>query len=599
MKRLITTLLLAACGMQSASSAAAEAAPVDTAQNVRLQWAVKIPLRDGVKLNATVYLPRESQAPAPCIFTLTPYISDTYHSRGLYFAAHGYPFATVDARGRGNSEGTFRPNIQEAKDGYDVVEWFARQSYCNGKVAMWGGSYAGYNQWATAKEFPPHLGTIVPAAAGYMGYDVPMRNNIFIPFFLQWLTYTGGKSAQFQIFGDSDFWAQINREWYVSGRPFRELDAMFGNPSATLQEWLDHPEPDAYWDEYNPTADHYAALKIPVLTITGAYDGEQPGALEHYRRHLRSAPSARESHYLIIGPWDHGGTRTPRAEAGGVKFGPASLLDLGKLHLDWYAWTLGSGAKPEFLKKPVAYYVTGAERWKYADSLEAATSRTQPLILGSATSASDVLPAGQLKEGPGTGKAGSYYFDPRDVTGPEIDVLTKRDPESLTDQSLLLALRGKSLIYHSTPFEQDTEISGFFQLSAWIAIDTPDTDFYVSVHEIAPDGSSIQLATDALRARYREGLRSPKLISTREPLLYDFNRFTFVSRVLKRGSRLRLVIAPMGTLTALSFSERNFNGGGVVAAESVRDARPVTVRLYSGRSRPSTLFVPLGRPADQ
>ncbi len=155
--------------------------PPDPAQ-VKFQWGVKIPLRDGVKLNATVYTPREQKAPAPCVFTLTPYISQSYHDRGIYFASHGYPFLTVDVRGRGNSEGQFRPLLQEAPDGHDVVEWLAQQPYCNGKVTMWGGSYAGYDQWVTAKEFPPHLATIVPVASPYAGIDFPMRGNIASPY---------------------------------------------------------------------------------------------------------------------------------------------------------------------------------------------------------------------------------------------------------------------------------------------------------------------------------------------------------------------------------------------------------------------------------
>src|ERR1700741_2910477 len=144
--------------------------PPDPAQ-VKFQWGVKIPLRDGVKLNATVYTPRQQKEPAPCVFTLTPYISQSYHDRGVYFAAHGYPFLTVDVRGRGNSEGVFKANGNEARDGYDIVEWLARQPYCNGKVAMWGGSYAGYVQWAAATQLPPHLATIVPVASPFRGVD--------------------------------------------------------------------------------------------------------------------------------------------------------------------------------------------------------------------------------------------------------------------------------------------------------------------------------------------------------------------------------------------------------------------------------------------
>ena len=80
-----------------------------------------------------------SEAPLPVIFTLTPYIADSYHERAFYFARHGYVFALVDARGRGSSEGKFDPFRQEARDGYDIVEWPAAQSWSNGKVTMRGG----------------------------------------------------------------------------------------------------------------------------------------------------------------------------------------------------------------------------------------------------------------------------------------------------------------------------------------------------------------------------------------------------------------------------------------------------------------------------
>src|SRR6185312_9661003 len=102
---------------------AEDAALPDAVQPVDFQWGVKIPLRDGVRLNATLYRPQGQKDPLPCIFTLTPYIAQSYHERGMYFAAHEYVFLTVDVRGRGNSEGEFTPLLQEARDGYDVVEW--------------------------------------------------------------------------------------------------------------------------------------------------------------------------------------------------------------------------------------------------------------------------------------------------------------------------------------------------------------------------------------------------------------------------------------------------------------------------------------------
>jgi len=592
MRAWVALLLISCCAWSSAGLFPTSSSEVDAADKVQLTWGVKIPLRDGVHLNATVYTPREQKAPAPCVFTLTPYIGQSYHARGVYFASRGLPFLNVDVRGRADSEGEFHPFIQEAADGYDVVEWLAKQPYCNGKVSMWGGSYAGYDQWATAKEFPPHLATIVPVASPYAGVDFPMQGGLFYTYDMQWLTFTSGRTSQQALFEDSPFWAAKYRQWFESGKAYASLDTLIGNPSAIFQGWIRHPHPDAYWDTYNPTAEQYAKLAIPILTITGSHDDDQPGALTHYHEYMKHAsPEGRARHYLIIGPWDHAGTRTPNAQFGGLTFGPASLLDLPKLHLEWYAWTMQGGAKPEFLRKPVAYYVMSADKWRYADTLEAVTGGTRALHLDSAANADDVLSSGALAAAGASGRPDHYRYDPRDVSTASLEASI--DPESLVDQRMTYALRGKQLIYHSVPFDNDTEVSGFFKLSAWIAIDQPDTDFRVDIYEIRGDGSAIPLTSDQLRARYRENARVPKLIGTKAPLRYDFEHFTFVSQEVKKGSRLRLIIGPVNSI----YREKNYNSGGAVELESMADARPVTVTLYHDREHPSALYVPLGAAA--
>jgi putative CocE/NonD family hydrolase len=562
------------------------------AADVSFKWGVQIPLRDGVKLSATAYLPAGETGPAPCVFTLTPYIRQSYHDRGMYFAAHGYPFLTIDVRGRGNSEGVFRPLIQEAHDGYDVVEWLARQPYCNGKIAMWGGSYAGYDQWATAKERPPHLATIVPVAAPYAGVDFPSAHRIFAPYDIQWLTMVSGRTSQEEIFGDTGFWTNLFRHWFESGASFTSLDAMVGNPSAIFQEWVSHPLQDAYWDAYNPTAADYAKISIPVLTITGMYDDDQPGALAHYSEYMKNASAeSRARHFLVIGPWDHAGTRTPHDEVGGVKFGAASLLDIPKLHLDWYRFTMQDGPKPDFLKKPVAYYVTGAEAWRYADSLGAVTAESRPMYLASTgDGASDVLAAGALKADAPAGAPDHYVYDPNDTSFAALEA--QLDATSLVDQTPIYARSGHEVIYNTAAFDNDVELSGFFRLKVWLAIDQKDTDFVVKVFEIRQDGSSVPLAGDLMRARYREGDRTSRLVATREPLFYDFNRFTFMSRLIKKGARLRLLIQPAQSINF----EKNYNADGVVAEETREVGRPVTVTVYHDETHPSALYMPIGAP---
>ena len=588
-RRVLSAALFTVCGVLAALSMAVAKEGLSA---VEIQWAVPIVMRDGTSLNATLYRPKGQQGRSPCVFTLTPYISDTYHDRGMYFAAHDLPFLLVDVRGRGNSGGQFTPFAQEIDDGYDVVEWLATQPYCNGKVAMWGGSYAGFDQWATAKNHPPHLATIVPAAAAFPGIDFPARNNIGYQYLLQWLLYTGGRAAQPQLFADAKFWGGLWQERFTTGQPFSNLEHALGSAQPALREWIRHPEVDAYLDAMTPTAEQFRTMNIPILTITGSYDDDQPGALEYYREFMRiAAPEQRAKHYLIIGPWDHAGTRTPRSSVGGIDFAAASLLDLPQLHVAWYRWTMEEGPKPDFLKGAVAYYVMGKEQWRYADSLEHVTAEMQPLFLNSIHNATQIFDSGalQARSAKPAGAPDHFIYDPRDVSTAELE--SSIDPADLTDQRLLFAEQGKELIYHSAPFSKPTEVSGFFHLTAWIALDQPDTDLRARIYEITANGRSILLTSDQIRARYRESLRTAKLISTRQALPYQFNSFTFVSRQIASGSRLRLVLGPINSI----YTQKNYNSGKNVSEESMQDARAVTVTLLHDESHPSALYVPLGQ----
>jgi hypothetical protein len=165
------------------------------------------------------------------------------------------------------------------------------------------------------------------------------------------------------------------------------------------------------------------------------------------------------------------------------------------------------------------------------------------------------------------------------------------DPESLVDQSMIHVLAGKQLVYHSHLFDEDTEISGFFKLRAWISIDQPDTDFIAYIYEIDENGSSILLTVDWVRARFRQGLRREQLISTNEPILYVFDEFPFVSRLVRAGRRLRLVVGPINSI----FLERNPNNGEVIADSDLDSARSVMVKLYHDGEHDSVLELPIGK----
>jgi len=576
------------------------------ATDVDLQFGLKIPMRDGVRLNATVYRPHGEARPLPVIFTFTPYIGDTYHERAMYFARSGYVYALVDVRGRGSSEGDFEPFAHEGKDGYDVVEFLARQPWSDGKVAMWGGSYAGFDQWTTAKELPPHLATIVPAASAHPGVDFPFQNNIFSPYVLQWLTYTSGATPNRNLFNEGAFWTAKSRELYLAQRPFADYDQIVGNPSAIFHKWLANPTPGPYWDAMVPTPEQYARISIPILTITGHYDGDQLGAFAYYRDHMRyGSAEAKARHYLVVGPWDHAGTRTPNREVGGLTFGPASLVDLNRLHKEWYDWTLKGGDRPKFLEDRVAYYLAPTDAWKYAGSLEEASPRTLTFSLASDGRANDLYHSGRLlqeagKDGviparpapapaPESAPFDAYTYDPLDLRNAAWQAELGND--YLTDESEVHRLGEAGLVFHSEPLPEGVEITGFPRLTLWIALDVPDLDFEVSLSEVQPNGKSILLSAALLRARYRESLRREVLVEPGKALPYTFDSFPFFSRRIEPGSRLRLVVTSPNSLGI----QKNYGSGGVVALESAKDARRAHVRLYHDAGHPSRLELPVGR----
>ncbi len=584
-------LLAALCFTLQAAPSLAQESGAPALPIPKMRWGVKIPMRDGVMLNATIFQPLGQKDPVPVIFTFTPYIGDSYMDRAVYFAQHGYVYALVDVRGRGNSGGSFEPFVNEAKDGYDVVEWLAKQSYCNGKVTMWGGSYAGFDQWTVLKEFPPHLATIVPAAAAHPGVDFPFEYNIFGPYIEQWLTFTSGVTSNANLFGAAAFWNARTHEYYDSHAAFKEYDRIAGNPSAVFQKWVEHPILDAYYDAMAPTPEQYKRIAFPILTITGHYDGDQPGAFTYYKRHMEyGTADAKQNHYLIIGPWDHAGTRTPRREVGGLKFGEASVLDLNKLHTEWYDWVMKSGQKPEFLKKRIAYYVVGAgaENWKYADNLEGISNEKRTLYLDSNGKAESVFQSGGLRDKKSSGaSADKWTYDPLD-TRPG-DTEPTEDAAGLTSQWAVMNTFGNGAIYHSEPFAEATEITGFLKLTLWLSMDVPDTDLEVNVYEILPSGSSVELTSGTMRARYRESLRQEKLVTPGKTEKYVFDDFTFFSRRIAKGSRLRLFVHCPNTPSV----EKNYNSGGVAALETAKDAKTAHITLVHDAEHPSALELPV------
>jgi hypothetical protein len=359
-----------------------------------------------------------------------------------------------------------------------------------------------------------------------------------------------------------------------------------------FQKWIAHPMPDAYYDSLAPTPEDYKKIAIPILTITGSYDGDQAGAMTYYRRHIEYGNSdAKARHYLVIGPWDHAGTRNPNREVGGLKFGEPSMVDLNKLHLDWYDWTMKTGGRPAFLEKHVMYYVMVEDKWKSTETLEGVANDALKLSLSSSGTANDVFQAGSLAANSTSGSSPDHFvYDPLDMRPGDAEPFS--DPSYLTSQGSALNLFGRGVVYHSAPLDRDTEISGYAKLRVWLAMDVPDTDLAVNIYEIRPDGGSVLLTQAQMRARYRHSLRKPEPVPANKAESYEFTNFTWFSRRLEKGSRIRLVVECPNSIQL----EKNYNSGGDVASEFGKDARTAHITLFHDAEHPSLLELPVVRP---
>jgi uncharacterized protein len=569
--------------------AASVSVGADSEAPIVMQWGVAIPMRDGKHLNATMYRPAHQQGRLPVILTITPYVGDRFHAVAEYFARHGYVFAIVDCRGRGNSEGTFRPFKGDGPDGYDAIEWLAKQSYADGQVAMWGGSYGGMNQWAVAATRPPALKTIVPASASLPGFDFPMVKNIFMPYMAQWVALVSGRTANNNWFGDHQYWEGIYQRLVREGVALRKVDQLSGNPSGIVQEWLDHPAVDSYWDALSPTAAQYGAITIPTLTIAGHYDADQAGALEHYRRHGLYSRSHGARDYLLLGPWDHEGTREPARELSGLDLGAASVIDVLALHVAWYDWIMKGGPQPSFLPTRVTWYSEESNTWHHSEDLAHITSGHLKYYLSAATSTANSLDnVGHLVNEPvDAEQPRAYRYDP--LNHEAADLERGELYVGPLDDRQVRRIHGDGLIYETAAFDKATLIAGRPQLTLYVTTNVPDTDLAAAVYVVRADGSSILLGDDLMRLRYRSSIRIQNFMVAGKVTRVRLVDFPWMSRLIAKGSRLRLVIYPAGASVGW---EHNYNSRVPVAEQTARDATVALVSVSAGGKSASTLWIP-------
>jgi len=559
--RMRTLLLLAL------PAAAAPANPHTLVKHFNLP----VPMRDGVRLSANVYLASET-ARVPAILVRTPYgkgadITPQYRA----FVDHGYAVVVQDVRGRYDSEGAFDPLTQEVHDGDDTLNWVARQPWCNGKIGMIGGSYVGIVQWKAALSGNPHLKAIFPVVSGYDDYRDRYYSTggaLKLGNRLEWMSENLRAPGYRQDFGK-----------YVLHLPVRSADiAALGWTSPMFRDIVEHPAFDSFWRAIS-TREHLDKVRVPVFSVGGWYDNFVQSDLEAFSE-LRKRGGVNR---VLIGPWPHN-MSAPLEHA---SFGPDSVVPIRSLQLEWFDQWLKEKDSPLLSKPPVKIFVMGANKWREEERWPPEGAHPKVFYLTSAGKANSLAGDGALSEkAPREAPADRFVFDPYTpvpTRGGSVCCNPKIFPWGPIDQRGV-EQRKDILVYTTKPLKHDLEVIGGVRAVLYIATTARDTDFTAKLVDVFPDGKALNLTDGILRLRYRNSLEKPELAKPGEIYRITVDAGVTGNAFLK-GHRIRLEISSSN----FPRFDRNANTGGPV--EQAARLVPATQTLFHDPSHPSSLVL--------
>jgi len=553
---------------------------------VEVQRNVAVPMRDGTILRADVCRPKTG-GPYPVLVRRTPYGKGPDQR----YAQAGYIVVVQDARGRYASDGKWesfvRMKTREGEDGYDTVEWAAKLPGSTGKVGTYGGSYNGLLQWQLAPLQPPSLvamsahsiparytdlegpGTIRPGRRlhwWFVSMAADMRRRANRPG-----THVRAESQKLWAGGDSEKWLNF--------LPWLELpQEAFEDETEYVHHWLKNPHLDP-WRLHEGCK----RITVPNLNVVGWHDHCNGDMLLDKTMFAEAATeTARKGTRLVIGPWSHAG-RGSRNRFGNIDFGPNARLVLAALEIRWFDYWLKGKDNGIDKTAPVRIFVMGDNHWRDEQQWPLDRAKPQTLFLTSGGNANTPSGDGALvSDAPPTPGTDQYTFDPGKTVpslhGPALFTIP-------TDQRPL-ADRQDILVYQTKPLDHRLEVTGNPVVELCAASSAPDTDWFVRLIDVAPDGLARDVSQGMVRARYRNALDEPELIEPGKVVKYTI-RMNPTSNAFLPGHRIRLDI----TSSDFPNYDRNHN----TAADQNADAKLAIAEqtVHHGGTHPTRIVLPV------
>ncbi|WP_350285175.1 CocE/NonD family hydrolase [uncultured Croceitalea sp.] len=527
--------------------------------------------RDGANISIIIARRKDMRVPKPVILQSTIYVRDK--GRDLIALKEsvdrGYVGVIAYARGKRYSDQEIWPYENDANDTYDVIDWVSKQIWCDGRVAMFGGSYNGFTQWAATKKMHPALKTIVPYVANRPGLGLPMENNVFINPNYEWSFYVGNNKYLDSITGnDRQRFRSMQNKWWESGAAYKTLDSIDGAYNKWFKRWISHPSFDTYWQKMAPYKEDFAMIDIPILSIDGYYNDSQNSGLYYLREHYKYNPSA--EHYLIIGPYSHfGAQRNGAAVINGYKVDSDALIDTNEITYQWFDYILNDSVKPKKLKDKINYQVMGGNEWRGASSIEKMSNQRLKLFLTN-TKLNDYLilsPREPLNKG--------FLHQTVDFNDRASSNNTNYYPDPIILDELDFT---NGFCFVSEPFDQSVLVNGSFTGELKVNINKKDFDYGVTLYELTPEGWYFHLSYIVGRASYAHDASKRQLLKPNKIEKISFSNTHLVSKKLDIGSRLVIFL----DVNKNPFSQLNYGTGKKVMEETIKDAEePLVLKWYN------------------
>jgi putative CocE/NonD family hydrolase len=523
---------------------------------------------DGTRLKADVYHPRGAGTKTPTILVRLPG-NKTFENGlktdvvGRMWAERGYTFVVQGVRGRFGSSGEHYPFRDERKDGKETLSWLSKQPWWDGRLGMLGGSYFAYTQWVLADQKDPG------PSAFLMQIASSDNHAMFYPggaFSLESALYWASLSH-----GDRDVKPSTSAlEKGFTGFPLREADDRAGHDVDFFNDWVDHPDKDAYWSAADGE-NRPAQLQSPVLLMGGWYDPYLPSLLQDFaviREQARS--DVADATRLIVGPWTH--ARTVVFPDGATPSG--YRLESIRPAIAWFDQHLRGTDEPRMA--PVRIYVMGEHRWRNEEEWPLARTRYTPYYLHGAGDANTLHGDGELRVVPSTeASSDSYVYDPLDpvpsaggaMLGPRSGIALQNEVEQRTDV----------LVYTSPILEEAIEVTGPVELVLYVSTTAPRTDFTAKLVDVYPGGAAYNVSEGVLRRSYEEADTRVKIRVELWP----------TSILFRSGHRIRLEISSSSNPRF----DRNPNTAQTIS--TAVSTIPARQTIYHGPALTSHLVLPI------